>query len=188
MMGRHQAPGTGHQAGGPSLSRTGELMLTTFGLGKLRPAPGTWGSMPPVGLAWLMVMAGLGPDGTIVHWGVYNGVLACVLLVFSIACIAFGDAAEARFGKKDPGQICADETAGQCLSLMFLPAQALATPRAVIATLVLAFLAFRIMDIIKPWPAYRLQKLPAGWGVLVDDLAAGIQAAVVVQVVVRVAM
>lgn len=171
-----------------SLSRTGELLLTTFGLGHLRPAPGTWGSMPPVALAWLLVVAGQGPDGTFVHWVIYNGALVVVMLVFSFACIAFGDAAEARFGKKDPGQICADETAGMCLPLMLLPANAVATPGATIATLALAFIAFRLMDIIKPWPAYRLQRLPAGWGVLVDDLAAGVQAAIVVQIVARVAM
>lgn len=185
---RHEAGGTRHEGRSLSLSRTGELMVTTFGLGKLRPAPGTWGSMPPVGLAWLLIVAGQGPDGTFVHWAIYNGVLAAVLLVFSMACIAFGDAAEARFGKKDPGQVCADETAGVCLPLMFLPAHAFATPRATIATLALAFFVFRIMDIIKPWPAYRLQKLPAGWGVLADDLAAGIQAAIVVQIVARAAL
>lgn len=172
----------------PTLSKTGEALLTTFGLGKLRPAPGTWGSLPPVGVAGLMVVAGMGPDQTLVHWAVYNGVLLAILVIFSAACVVFGDAAEARFGKKDPGQICADETAGQCLPLMLLPAHALATPSAAIATLGFAFVTFRIMDILKPWPAFRLQKHPAGWGVLLDDLAAGLQAMIVVQVVARVAM
>lgn len=172
----------------PTLSKIGEALLTTFGLGKLRPAPGTWGSLPPVAAAWLLIVAGLGPDQTLVHWLIYNGVLLAILIVFSAACVVFGDAAEARFGKKDPGQICADETAGQCLPLMLLPAHVAASPSATIATLGLAFIAFRVMDIIKPWPAFRLQKVPAGWGVLLDDLAAGIQAAIVVQVVARVAL
>lgn len=170
------------------LSKLGETLLTTFGLGKLRPAPGTWGSMPPVVFAGLLVIAGYGPDQTLVHWALYNGALLAVLLVFSGACVAFGEAAEVRFGKKDPGQICADETAGQCLPLMLLPAHAVATPGATVATLALAFLSFRIMDIIKPWPAFRLQKARAGWGVLLDDLAAGVQAAIIVQVVIRVAL
>src|SRR5690349_19194211 len=95
-----------------SLSRFGESMVTTFGLGRLRPAPGTWGSMPPVALAGLLMIAGFGPDGTFVHWTLYNGVLLAVVLVFSAACVRYGDAAEAKFGK-DPGQVCADETAGQ---------------------------------------------------------------------------
>jgi phosphatidylglycerophosphatase A len=171
-----------------SLSRTGELLLTTFGLGKLRPAPGTWGSMPPIALAGLLIMGGFGPNQTLVHWVTWNGIFAAVLVVFSVACVRYGDAAEAKFGKKDPGLICADETAGQCLPLMLLPAHAIVTPGAAIATLLLAFLSFRVLDIIKPWPAFRLQKVPAGWGVLLDDLAAGIQAAIVVQIVTRLAL
>jgi len=171
-----------------SLSWLGERLVTTFGLGKLRPAPGTWGSMPPCAVAGLMVFGGLGPNGTIVHWIIYNGVLAAVLLVFAWACIHYGDAAEARFGKKDPGQICADETAGVCLPLMFLPAKALINPGYAIAMIALAFFSFRVLDIIKPWPANGLQKKPAGWGVLLDDLAAGVQAMIVVQVVAWTAM
>ncbi len=170
------------------LSKAGEALLTTFGLGRMRPAPGTWGSMPPVAIAGFMVLAGLAPDGTIVHWIVWNGVFVAILLVFSIACVRYGDAAEARFGKKDPGQICADETAGVCLPLLLLSERAFATPSAAAATLLLAFLSFRALDIIKPWPAFQLQKVPAGWGVLLDDLAAGVQAAVVLQVVTRLAM
>lgn len=171
-----------------SLSRFGEAMVTTFGLGKLRPAPGTWGSMPPVALAGLLMLAGLGPNETIVHWAVYNGALLVVLLVFSAACVRYGDAVEAKYGKKDPGQVCADETAGQCLALMFLPNHAVATPANAIATLALAFFTFRIMDILKPWPAGRLQDEPGGWGILLDDLAAGILAGLIVQFVTRVAL
>ncbi len=164
------------------------MMVTTFGLGLLRPAPGTWGSMPSVVLAGVLMAAGAAPDGTIVNWLIYNGVLAAVMVVFSAACIRYGDAAEAKFGKKDPGQICADETAGQCLALMFLPLHAVATPTNAVATLVLAFVVFRIMDIVKPWPAGRLQSVPGGWGVLLDDLAAGVLAALVVQLVTRTAL
>jgi phosphatidylglycerophosphatase A len=171
-----------------SLSRAGELLLTTFGLGKMRPAPGTWGSMPPVALAGLMILAGFGPNGTIVNWAIWNGVFLGVLVLFSAACVRYGDAAEAKFGKKDPGLICADETAGQCLPLLLLPGHVVDTPASAAATLLLAFLAFRLLDILKPWPAYRLQKVPAGWGVLLDDLAAGVQAAIVVQVVTRLAL
>lgn len=169
-----------------TLSQRGELLVTTFGLGRLRPAPGTWGSMPPVVMAGVLIALGLGPDGTFVNWAVYNGVLALVVVVFSAACVRYGDAAEARFNRKDPGQICADETAGQCLPLMFLPSAAVGTAASAALTLVGAFLAFRVFDILKPWPAGRLQDEPGGWGVLLDDLAAGLMAAVVVQVVVRV--
>lgn len=146
-------------------------LLTVFGLGRLRPAPGTWGSLPPVVLAGLMIAAGIAPGS-----GLFEGVLVAVMLFFSGACIVQGDLAESVFGKKDHGNIVADETAGQSVTLLFLaflPASALATPLATAFTLVLCFLAFRAMDIVKPWPADATQKFPAGWGVLIDDLFAG---------------
>ena len=146
-------------------------LLTVFGLGRLRPAPGTWGSMPPVVMAGLLIALGVAPGS-----GWFEGAMILVMLFFSAACVVQGDLAESVFGKKDHGNIVADETAGQCVTLVFLsilPAAALATPIAVAFTLVLCFLAFRAMDIVKPWPADATQKFPAGWGVLIDDLFAG---------------
>lgn len=163
-------------------------MVTTFGLGLLRPAPGTWGSMPTVVVAGMLILAGLGPNTNFTNYVVYNGVLGVILIIFSFACIAFGVGAEARFGKKDPGSVCADETAGQCLPLMFLPAHAVNSHEKLAVTLVAAFLIFRILDIIKPWPARQLQRLPAGWGVLIDDLVAGLQGLAIMQAVVWLAM
>ena len=162
----------------------GFALVTTFGLGYLRPAPGTWGSMPPVLLAGALIAAGLGPVES--PW-VYHGVLAAVIVVFSLACVMMGDAAEARFLRKDPSNVVADETAGQAIALLALPAAGLPTgPRAVL-TLLAAFLAFRLMDIVKPWPAGRIQAAPAGWGILLDDLLAGVYALALVQVGVRLA-
>jgi len=163
-------------------------MVTTFGLGLLRPAPGTWGSMPTVAVAGALVLLGLGPNTNFTNYVVYNGVMGVILIVFSFACIAFGEGAEARFGKKDPGSVCADETAGQCLPLMFLPAHAVSSYENLTVTLVAAFLIFRVLDIIKPWPARQLQRLPAGWGVLIDDLVAGLQGLAIMQAVVWLAM
>lgn len=157
-----------------SLSTSARFLLTTFGLGHLRPAPGTWGSLPPVVLVGLLYAA---------HspaW-VVNLALAVILVLFSLACVIYGDAAEAHFNRKDPSSICADETAGQCLPLLFLPASMLLTPARLAVTLVGAFLLFRILDILKPWPARGLQKLPAGWGVLIDDLVVGLMALALVQ-------
>jgi phosphatidylglycerophosphatase A len=170
------------------------MLVTTFGLGRLRPAPGTWGSLPPVLLAGLMLILGMGParHGSGVSWGWagwlgYHGVLLAVLAVFSVACLAFGDAAEAAFGKKDPGSVCADETAGGCIPLMLLPPAAMAEEWAH-WTLLLAFLSFRMFDILKLPPAGKLQKQPGGVGILVDDLVAGVQAMVLVQIVTRAIM
>lgn len=166
------------------LSTPGRLLITTFGLGFMRPASGTWGSMPSVAVAGLMMFTGILPVGPSA-W-LYHAVLAAIFIIFSWACVRFGPDAEQEFGKKDPGKVVADETAGQCLPLMFLPI-ASPDPLRIALACGAAFLAFRVLDILKLPPANGLQRLTGGWGILVDDLVAGLQAAVVVQLLLRVA-
>lgn len=172
-------------------------LITVFGLGHMRPASGTWGSLPPVALAallWLMgaaplatdtttrgIAAAAGEHGHAIAFAVYLATFACVCLAFSAACVVQGAAAEAIFGH-DPAQVVADETAGQCLplaALAIVPA-CFASPWTTAAWLAAAFVAFRVFDIFKPWPAGALQRIPGGWGILLDDLAAGVYAGVVV--------
>lgn len=157
-------------------------LLTTFGLGHMRPFPGTWGSIPTVVFAGILIAVGVGP---IEHPVVFNLLLAAVLVFFTLACAIKGDEAEAVFLKKDPSQVVADETAGQAIALLFLPQMSVFGPWRTIGTLLLAFVAFRVMDILKPWPAMQIQKYPGGWGVVLDDLMAGIYALIIVQVVTR---
>ena len=165
----------------------GFLLVTTFGLGYMRPASGTWGSMPPaalaLGLVTLVIAFGL-------PWGVYVAPLVAILLASCAACVLMGDRAEARFGKKDASEIVADETAGQCLPLfvvpLFVPAgeDGFWTAFVVSAVLIAAsFVAFRAFDIGKLEPANALQNVPGGWGVLLDDLVAGVYAAIAVGVI-----
>ena len=160
------------------------LALTTFGLGHCRPASGTWGSLPPVAIAGFLIIVGLGPAEAPL---LYHGVLIAILLTASAACIVFGEWAEAWFGKKDPGYVVADETAGQCIALFMLPVAAPALTAAglfpLVCALSVAFVSFRIFDIFKPPPADALQALPAGWGVLIDDLFAGVYALIATQVI-----
>jgi phosphatidylglycerophosphatase A len=168
-------------------------LITVFGLGHMWPASGTWGSLPPVVLAlglWLVR-----PDNGDLHpftpgsptWWVAatTAVLVGVMLFFSAACVVQGDAAEARFGEKDPSEAVADETAGQCLPLIVLVWFQFNHTGAFAAGLFTAFLSFRLMDILKPPPARDLQRLYAGWGILIDDLLAGIYAAAATWVVLR---
>ncbi|NTV81952.1 MAG: phosphatidylglycerophosphatase A, partial [Candidatus Aminicenantes bacterium] len=76
----------------------------------------------------------------------------------------------AEHGRPDPGRIVIDEVVGQLLALAFLPGAWV--PVAV------AFALFRFFDIIKPWPIRRLERLPGGWGIMADDVGAGLAAAV----------
>jgi phosphatidylglycerophosphatase A len=157
-------------------------LVTVFGLGHMRPFPGTWGSLPTVLFAGMLIALGLGPAA---HPILYNLLLAAVLIVFTLSCAILGDLAEAKFLKKDPSQVVADETAGQAIPLMFLPALSVITPGRAILTLLAAFLAFRLMDIVKPWPARQIQSVSGGWGVVLDDLMAGVYALMIVQVLTR---
>lgn len=163
--------------------------VTVFGLGHLRPAPGTWGSLPPVALAGVLILLGLGPQENPL---IYHAILAAVCLASCAACVVFGEWAESWYGKKDPGWVVADETAGQCIALIALPVAApvfggdaslIATLWPLAFALAVSFLAFRVFDILKPPPANGLQKLPAGWGVLIDDLFAGGYALIATQVI-----
>jgi phosphatidylglycerophosphatase A len=156
-------------------------LVTVFGLGLLKPAPGTWGSLPPpllvLGLLW---------SGAAL-W-VVNVTLALLGVAFGIACVRFGHLAEDRYGTKDPRQVVADETAGQCVALLLLPWRHTTEPGAWTWNLGLAataFGAFRLFDILKPPPINGLQRIGGGRGILIDDLVAGLYALVAAQVVAR---
>jgi phosphatidylglycerophosphatase A len=154
---------------------THELFLTTGGLGFFRPASGTWGSLPPVILAAVVILAGAGPASP--YAWVFFAIMGVLTIAFSAACIIGGDSAEARWGK-DPSPVVADETAGMALTLLLLPPAMLAHEAFfTLISLGGAFVLFRAMDIAKPWPCNRLQSIPSGWGILLDDLVAAIYAA-----------
>ena len=129
------------------------LLATWFGCGLVRVAPGTVGS-----LAALPCAAGLWLLGT------------AVALVFMAGLWASARYAGAA-GGGDPGAVVIDEVAGQWLALVLLPAD----PRAY----VLAFVLFRLFDIAKPWPIGWLDRtFEGGLGLMLDDLMAGLYAAV----------
>ena len=101
----------------------------------------------------------------------------------STGCVAFGRFTEEAFGRKDPPQCTLDEWAGQGVALLLLPRGTHLVQWGIIAAV--AFGAFRIFDIIKPPPARSLERLPHGWGILADDLVAGVYANILAQVLLR---
>lgn len=117
-------------------------------------APGTVASLPVALLVW-----GLRPADP--------GLLGAAVLVTVVGIWAAGRE-EARVGRRDPGSIVVDEAAGMLISL-------LGHPRSLGWVLGL-FLLFRVMDVWKPFPIRRLQDLPGGWGIVTDDLLAGVYA------------
>ena len=136
-------------------------IATGLGIGYAPVVPGTFGSLPGVVLAWSLFSLG----GTM---AVFAGLLTVTGLGFWAA-----EGAARDLGRKDPGQIVVDEIAGQMLTYLLVPPT--------IRTLGLGFLLFRMFDILKPFPARRLEALPGGSGIMADDLAAGVYANLVLQ-------
>lgn len=140
---------------------------TFFGAGLLRPGPGTWGSAAAC-LLWAAAGIRLGGVRSDLNWVTMGAAAAAVAIG-----IAAGTRVEHESGRKDPGHVVLDEVAGQWIALLFSPVD---LPHALAA-----FLLFRGFDILKPWPARRLERLPGGWGIMSDDVAAGLYALLAVQ-------
>ena len=155
------APETGTRAAGTLRI----LIATAFGCGRSPLAPGTVGSLPGLAMAWGLSTLG-GP------WAV-----AAALVVVAVVGTWAAEGAVAHFQDSDPRQVVVDEVAGQMMTLLFV----VPTPR----TLVAGFLLFRVFDILKPYPAGALERLPGGTGVMADDLAAGIYANLVLHALIR---
>ncbi|MHC4259416.1 MAG: phosphatidylglycerophosphatase A family protein [Planctomycetota bacterium] len=156
------------------------LLASCFGLGRLPLAPGTWASLPPAiifGLLWHLTSSGF----------LISLVMAVLTVAGSVVCILCAPAVIAATGQTDPRLVVADEFAGQALTFWAVPffAPGTISTKQVWAVTALGFLLFRLFDIVKPWPVHRVEKLPQGWGILADDLLAGVYAAVVLVVCLR---
>jgi phosphatidylglycerophosphatase A len=135
----------------------------TFGpLGRKLPAPGTWGS-----LAGLLYFALFFQRASI------GAILIATAIAGYIAVGICGEA-EVRLRRKDPGAIVLDEVVA--IPLCFLGWHTLLNAAPVWVLLITGFALFRLFDILKPFGITRLQSLPAGWGVVADDLAAALAA------------
>jgi len=147
--------------------------ITVLGSGYAPFASGTWGSLFSIilfGPVWL---------GAALGWFPRIGLEFVTLVGIVIASwlsVIWGPWAIERFGRKDPKQFTLDEFAGQWLSLLLLPVGLGAGWWALGLVVGGQFFFFRLFDVLKPPPARQAESLPAGWGVLVDDLFAGVYA------------
>lgn len=148
----------------PRASVVATLVATGLGAGYAPVAPGTAGSL--LGLALFWPLSQLGPTAQLA---------ATVVLFF--AGVKSSTMLAARLGRKDPGLVVVDEVAGIWITLLLLPF----TP----AVAALGFVAFRALDVLKPYPARQLEALPRGWGIMCDDVMAGVYANLVVRIVLR---
>lgn len=102
----------------------------------------------------------------------------------SYVCVKFAPSAIAATGKKDPGEVVADELAGQAVTLIsaaFAMGEGLSAGK-IWMIAALGFVIFRILDITKPQPIRKVEKLPQGVGILADDLLAGVFGAVILHI------
>ncbi len=150
------------------MTRLAALIATWFGSGYLPKAPGTWGSLAALPFAWGILMVAPG---------------ALALLTASLLLLFVGVWASAlhsaTLGTHDAGEIVVDEVVGQWIVLAAAPLSPLGW--------VAAFVLFRFFDVAKPWPISWIDKrVSGGWGIMLDDVVAGILGALTLLLLVSV--
>jgi len=144
-------------------------IATAGGAGYFPIAPGTAGSL--VGVAVVVGLAQLP-----LHRAAAIAVLAGASLALCALGIWAAGEAEEFFGRTDPGQVVVDEVVGQMLTFLLLP-------HVTWKWLAGGFLLFRAFDIVKPFPARQAERIPRGWGIMLDDVVAGLYGLAVLAVI-----
>jgi phosphatidylglycerophosphatase A len=137
------------------IDRLALLWGTGFGTGYSPVVSGTVGTLVGIPLYLLLHGAGL-------------ALYLTVTVILFLAGVAAANRLERRFKAKDPSQVVADEVVG------YLVAACAITPS--LSSVIITFILFRIFDIVKPFPARRSERLPGGWGIMIDDIWAGLYA------------
>ena len=139
-----------------------KLICTGMGLGLIPLAPGTFGALGGLGIGYLIKLYSTQP----------NIYLILLILIFTISGIYSSNKIIPEWGN-DPSRVVIDEVVGMWISMLFIP-------NSIIISLV-AFLLFRLFDIYKPLYIRKFESFPAGWGIMLDDIAAGCVANIVLQ-------
>jgi len=148
------------------------LVATFFGVGRLHPGPGTWGSAATVLLWWLVA------HKIAIAWQPWIALFLAMVAV--LAGIPAATRVARAIGSKDPQFVVIDEVAGQLVTLIAAPVAW--------QSLLLGFILFRGFDIVKPPPVRLLERLPEGAGIVIDDIGAGLYALMVMQVVLHIGL
>jgi phosphatidylglycerophosphatase A len=156
------------------------LALTTWGVGYIPGAPGTYGSAVGVAIyvgvysviarmdEWYPVLSTGFPEYMALRWAL----IPVVLTAFCLIGIWASERTAPIFGRKDPSQAVVDEVMGQLITYCFVPFGVSWM------FLLLGFLLFRLFDIIKPFPARTMESLSGGLGICADDIVAGVYAGI----------
>ena len=131
------------------MRKLGVFVATCGYIGYVPFAPGTFGSA-----------AGLGVYALVRSSGSVAVELAAIAVLFAIG-VWSGNEAEHHFGRVDPGPVVLDEVVGILITLALLPVN--------VTGAIVGFLLFRALDVVKPWPSGRFERLPGGLGVMADD-------------------
>jgi phosphatidylglycerophosphatase A len=148
------------------------LVATFFGIGRLKPGPGTWGSLATV-LVWALLSSRIPLESR----ALATVVAAAIVTLIGIPAATLVARAS---GLEDPQFVVIDEVAGQLLALVAVPL--------VWKTFLAGFILFRIFDMWKPFPIRRLERLPEGTGIVVDDLGAGLYALAIMHLLLHFAL
>lgn len=138
-------------------------MATLFSIGRIPIAPGTWASLVTALLVYFIDPYRLSP---------FYIQVGTIGLIFILG-IPASNVAEKHFNKKDPGSCVIDEVVGQMITLLLVPYK--------ISFYVAGFFLFRFFDILKPFPIRKLEKIPGGLGIMMDDVMAALYALALLQ-------
>lgn len=158
---------TNSQVAGPPPAKVHKTLwawtvATFFGAGLGKPGPGTWGSVAAF-LLWALAAIGFHATPQTLLVLLLAGTVLSIVLGVPAATVAARES-----GRHDPGFVVIDEVTGTWIALLFGPADWRHG--------VIALILFRLFDITKPFPARQLERLPEGWGIVFDDVAAGLYA------------
>lgn len=141
-----------------------KLIATFFYVGLIPIGPGTFGTLATIPLFYFLSFSPL---------YLYLAITVVIILISVWA----SSIAEEIFGKTDPGQVVADEVCGFLVTMILVPPT--------ISNIFLGFLLFRLFDIAKPYPTRKFESLPGGWGIVMDDVMAGVYSCVTLHILGR---